>query len=177
MTGFGSSRQWLPAIGLAAAYVFAGLLGLSLGIAHGSATPVWPPTGIALAALLLFGRRLWPAITVGAFAVNLLTSAAPQRGFDELLGRGLAELHRFGAPRFGLDHDNFIGSLPQRNAEHATWAEFFWSERLEPQLQRAIASGLATARLRAGFERWLDAANFDATERQRRSLRECRSAT
>ena len=40
-----------------------------------------------------------------------------QRGFDAQLGRGLAELHRFGAPRFGWERGNFIGTLPQRNQE------------------------------------------------------------
>ncbi len=73
--------------------------------------------------------------------------------FDAQLGRGLAQLHRCGASRFGLDRDNFIGSLPQRNSANDSWAEFFWSERLEPQLSRAVAAGQATSRLRAGFER------------------------
>jgi fructosamine-3-kinase len=85
--------------------------------------------------------------------LELLTPGRPGRDFDERLGRALAQLHRFGAPGFGLDHDNFIGSLPQRNRSHATWADFFWSERLEPQLQRAVASGQASARMQAGFER------------------------
>jgi fructosamine-3-kinase len=95
------------------------------------------------------GREGEPCFLV----LELLRPAAPERGFDENLGRGLAELHRRGAPCFGLDHDNFIGSLPQRNKAHATWAEFFWSERLEPQLERAVVSGRATPRLRAGLER------------------------
>ena len=95
------------------------------------------------------GREGEPCFLV----LELLTSAAPRGNFDEQLGRGLAQLHRFGAPGFGLDHDNFIGSLPQRNRAHGSWAEFFWSERLEPQLDRAVASGRATPRLRAGLER------------------------
>ena len=61
---------------LAAAYVGSGMLGLGLDIAHDSATPVWAPTGISLAALLLYGRWLWPAVAVGAFAVNTLDSAS-----------------------------------------------------------------------------------------------------
>lgn len=85
--------------------------------------------------------------------LELLRSGRQGRDFDERLGRGLAQLHRFGAPGFGFDGDNFIGSLPQRNAAHATWAEFFWSERLEPQLKRAVQSGRASARMRDGFER------------------------
>ena len=95
------------------------------------------------------GREGEPCFLV----LELLTPARRERDFDERLGRGLAQLHRFGAPGFGLDHDNFIGSLSQRNRSHATWAEFFWSERLEPQLSRAVAAGRASARLRAGFER------------------------
>jgi len=41
---------------------------------HASASPVWPPAGIALAAILLVGYRAWPAIFVGAFLVNLTTA-------------------------------------------------------------------------------------------------------
>ncbi len=44
--------------------------GLKLGAVSGLATLVWPPTGISLAALLIFGFRLWPGITLGAFFVN-----------------------------------------------------------------------------------------------------------
>lgn len=73
--------------------------------------------------------------------------------FDERLGRGLAALHRFGAPTFGLDHDNFIGRLPQRNASAPTWAEFYRERRLLPQLERALERGLAPQELRTGFER------------------------
>jgi len=85
--------------------------------------------------------------------LELLTSGRPARDFDEQLGRGLAELHRAGAEGFGLSFDNFIGSLPQRNRAHDTWADFFWYERLEPQLTRAVAAGQASSRMRTGFER------------------------
>jgi len=43
---------------------------LRLALVRGQVTPIWPPTGIALVGLLLFGRRSWPGITVGAFLVN-----------------------------------------------------------------------------------------------------------
>ena len=89
----------------------------------------------------------------GFLVLELLTPARPQPDFDERLGRGMAELHRFGAPRFGWERANFIGTLPQRNEQHDTWADFFWYERLEPQLKRAVAAGLCSARLRTGFER------------------------
>lgn len=65
----------LPLIGiLAVAYFVAGKLGLMLASLHASASPVWPPAGIALAATLLFGYRVWPAIFVGAFLVNVTTA-------------------------------------------------------------------------------------------------------
>ena len=86
-------------------------------------------------------------------ALELLVSRGRRPSFDEELGQGLAALHRFGAPRFGLDHDNFIGSLPQSNRPAARWVDFFRAERLEPQLARAVSSGRADRDLRRGFER------------------------
>ena len=54
---------------------FAGAeLGLSLASVHSNVTPVWPPTGIAIASLLIFGRQVWPGIFAGALTANLLTS-------------------------------------------------------------------------------------------------------
>src|SRR6187455_328364 len=61
---------------LTAVYFLAGRLGLSFAFVNASASAVWPPTGIAVAALLMFGMRTWPAVTVGAFLVNLSTSGA-----------------------------------------------------------------------------------------------------
>ncbi|MHB8733338.1 MAG: MASE1 domain-containing protein [bacterium] len=59
---------------LAAAYFLAAKAGLRLAFLHPSATPVWPPTGIAIAALLLRGPRAWPGVFLGAFAANLTTA-------------------------------------------------------------------------------------------------------
>src|SRR5262245_30790241 len=65
----------LPAIGaLTLIYIVAGKLALKLAFVNASASPVWPPAGIALAALLVLGYRVWPAIFVGAFAVNFWTT-------------------------------------------------------------------------------------------------------
>src|SRR5256885_2496314 len=63
-------------LGLAAIYLLAGKLGLLLAFVHASATAVWPPTGIALAAFLLLGYRVWPGIFLGAFLVNLTTAGS-----------------------------------------------------------------------------------------------------
>jgi len=56
---------------LATAYFLTARLGLSLGAVSGVATSVWPPTGISLAALLLFGNGLWPGIACAAVLANL----------------------------------------------------------------------------------------------------------
>jgi PAS domain S-box-containing protein len=64
------------ATGLAvtAAYVLAGKVGLSLAFVNASASAVWPPTGIALAAFLILGNRIWPGVLLGAFLVNVTTA-------------------------------------------------------------------------------------------------------
>ncbi len=61
---------------LAGAYVGVGKASLLLASLHPNASPVWPPTGLALAALLLLGVRYWPAILVGAFIVNVTTEGS-----------------------------------------------------------------------------------------------------
>jgi fructosamine-3-kinase len=75
--------------------------------------------------------------------------------FDEQLGRGLAALHRTGAPHFGLDHDNFIGRLAQANGPLPTWAAFYRERRLLPQLRLAVDSHRASTAMRQGFEHLL----------------------
>ena len=62
--------------GLAAVYLLAAKLGLMLAFVHASATAVWPPTGIALAAFLVFGYRVWPGIFVGAFLAHIATAGS-----------------------------------------------------------------------------------------------------
>src|SRR5260370_9225389 len=64
----------LPLIGiLAVIYFVAGKLGLMLASLHASASPVWPPAGNPLAALIFLRYRPWPAIFFGAFLVNVTT--------------------------------------------------------------------------------------------------------
>ena len=66
---------WQAAL-VAVAYFVAGKLGLQLAFVHASATGVWPPTGIALAAFLILGYRVWPAILCAAFLVNVTTAGS-----------------------------------------------------------------------------------------------------
>src|SRR5262245_12598897 len=65
----------LRVVALAAVYFVTARLGLTLAFAHGSVTPVWPPAGIAVAALLLGGSRLWIGVYVGALLANVTTGA------------------------------------------------------------------------------------------------------
>jgi len=60
---------------LAAIYVAVARLGLKLDPVSRFATLVWPPTGVSLAALVLFGRNLWPGVFLGAAVVNVMTGA------------------------------------------------------------------------------------------------------
>jgi signal transduction histidine kinase len=70
------NRTYVARIGaLGIIYFSTATLGLSLDAVSGVAAAVWPPTGIALAALLLGGCRLWPGIAFGAFFVNVSAGA------------------------------------------------------------------------------------------------------
>ena len=51
---------------LTAVYFLGGLLGKETAFLSGSVALVWPPAGIALAAILLFGYRFWPGVALGA---------------------------------------------------------------------------------------------------------------
>ena len=83
----------LPLIGiLIVIYFIAGKLGLMLASLHASASPVWPPAGIALAAILLLGNRVWPAIFIGAFLVNATTAGNIATSFAIATGNMLEAL-------------------------------------------------------------------------------------
>ncbi|HZI89546.1 MAG TPA: MASE1 domain-containing protein, partial [Candidatus Polarisedimenticolia bacterium] len=79
----------LACLAVAAAYVAAGILGLSLASVNKSATAVWPPTGIALAAFLVLGFRIAPGVFLGAFLTNLLTAGSPATCLGIALGNTL----------------------------------------------------------------------------------------
>lgn len=75
-------------------------------------------------------------------ALEWIDRGVPAHDHDETLGRALAGVHRAGAAGFGLDHDNYIATIPQPNGATATWAEFYWSRRLEPLARRCADAGL-----------------------------------
>lgn len=74
---------------LAAVYIAAGRLSLLLAFANDNASPVWPPTGLAIGALLILGLRAWPAIALGAFVVNLTNSGDVVAAFLIAVGNTL----------------------------------------------------------------------------------------
>ena len=83
----------LPLIGIVTVvYFVAGKLGLQLALLNASASAVWPPSGIALAALLLLGYRVWPAIFLGAFLVNLTTAGSVPTSLGIAAGNTLEAL-------------------------------------------------------------------------------------
>src|SRR5437899_1127263 len=77
---------------VAAAYFFTAQLGLQLAVVHRQVTPVWPPTGIALVAILVLGVRIWPAIALAALAVNIPLGPNPVGAGVIAAGNTLAPL-------------------------------------------------------------------------------------
>src|SRR5580698_5199628 len=90
---------------VAVAYVIAAKLGFTLAFTTKQVTAVWPPTGIALAALLLWGYRVWPGIWIGAFASNALSSEPLWTAAAIATGNTLAPVFGyFLLQRFGFDN-------------------------------------------------------------------------
>jgi protein-ribulosamine 3-kinase len=85
------------------------------------------------------------AADAGDFSFLMLefieTGSANDESFKNL-GEGLARLHSNSQNYFGLDHDNYIGSLAQSNKKHEDWISFFAEERIAPQLRLAFDSNL-----------------------------------
>lgn len=110
MTRSRAARRLAVLAGLAGIYFVAGKLGLRLAFVNASATAVWPATGIALAACLLFGLWVWPGILLGAFLVNLTTTGSVATSIGIGVGNTLEAIagayliDRFAGGRGALDH-------------------------------------------------------------------------
>ena len=84
------------------------------------------------------------AVTINDYAYLLLQyieTGVSSRNFWNDFGTKLADIHRNTSDYFGLDHDNYIGSLVQKNSYHPDFFSFFISERIEPQLKEARNKG------------------------------------
>ncbi|HEX6880094.1 MAG TPA: SpoIIE family protein phosphatase [Terriglobales bacterium] len=86
-----------------AAYLLAGEIGLAVPFTSANVSPLWPPAGLALAAILIYGKRVWPAVALGAFAVNYFS------GLPYLAALGIAAGNTLGA----LCGASFLIRLPR----------------------------------------------------------------
>jgi protein-ribulosamine 3-kinase len=85
--------------------------------------------------------------------LNYVDSARGSHDFWEDFGKRLAGMHSHKAEKFGLDHDNYMGSLYQHNAFQDTWTGFFVAERLERQVKMAREEGKISRQDVTAFER------------------------
>ncbi|HEY6882032.1 MAG TPA: fructosamine kinase family protein, partial [Polyangiales bacterium] len=76
------------------------------------------------------------AVDAEFLVLEYVAPGARRRDFDARLGRGLATLHRAGAPYFGHARDNFIANLPQVNTPAPSFAAFYREHRLGPLVDR-----------------------------------------
>ncbi len=105
-------RFWASIVLITVIYFAAGKFGLMLAFRFPSASPVWPPTGIAIAVFLLLGFRFWPSVLIGAFLVNILTAGsfgtsitiAIGNTLEGLVGAFLIKRFAGGAKAFGQVH-------------------------------------------------------------------------
>jgi PAS domain S-box-containing protein len=108
-------NRWLPVAQIAAlalAYFAAAWAGIVIGAHNEHATAVWPPSGIAVAVLVVGGKRLWPGVAVGAFAIEWFVGMPPLIAVGMAAGNTLAtvtavvllERLRFRAALDGVRH-------------------------------------------------------------------------
>lgn len=74
--------------------------------------------------------------------MEYIENSSENKNFAELFARSLAELHRASQENYGLDHDNYIGSTPQKNTFEKDGIVFFRDQRIEFQRQLARRAGL-----------------------------------
>lgn len=70
-------RTTLTMLAVAVAYYATAKVGLVLALVKGQVTPLWLPTGIAVAALLMSGHKIWPGIALGALTANIALDSGP----------------------------------------------------------------------------------------------------
>lgn len=92
---------------------------------------------VAVPEVIAYGQRAQRAYVL----MEYIQSPRPQASYWENLGSKLAGLHRHTQSGFGLDHDNYLGSLRQSNEAHANWVDFFIEKRLRVQAGLAWYNG------------------------------------
>jgi PAS domain S-box-containing protein len=73
---FKSLSYWLQVFAVALVYIVAAKIGLSFATVNENVSPIWPPSGVAIASVLIFGIRVWPGVLLGALLANYFTSIA-----------------------------------------------------------------------------------------------------
>lgn len=136
---FADWRHWLLIAGIALFYFVCGRIGLSLPAAEGAVALVWPPSGIGVAAVLLFGMRIWPAVWLAALAVNWTF------GLPLFVAMGVATGNTLQAliARFLLDrHDSRTATDPFSSIRHSL--DFVLRAVLLASIVSATIGALAT---------------------------------
>ncbi|MCA1751690.1 MAG: fructosamine kinase family protein [Cryomorphaceae bacterium] len=85
-------------------------------------------------------------------AMEFIQSTAEAPDYWEQFGAELARMHRYSADHFGLDYDNYMGSMVQLNKRSEKWADFFVEQRLLPQIKAARDAGKADQAMVRGFD-------------------------
>jgi integral membrane sensor domain MASE1 len=135
-------------IGVGLTYFVLAKSGLALALIHPSASAIWPPTGFAIAAIVLWGYRVWPAIFLAAMIANAATtgsigaaiSIATGNSLEALVGAALINVWSNGRNTFSTPHgvakfavicvvlatpiSATVGSTTLAIAGHAQWANF-----------------------------------------------------
>src|SRR5262245_39007609 len=134
-------------VAVAAACLAAGKLGLAVASVHPSATAVWAPTGIALAAFLRLGPRVWPAVFCAAFLVNVTTAGSIATSIGIALGNTLeAAVGAYLVMRFAPASPSF--SRP---------ADVFTFTALAALVSPAVSAFFGVTSLAlGGYARWAD---------------------
>jgi protein-ribulosamine 3-kinase len=91
--------------------------------------------------------------------LEFIAEGEKNRDASSILGTTLAKMHRVTNQTFGLDYDNYIGSLKQSNKAHFTWPDFFINERIEPQIEIAYSKNLMNKAIRQKFEKFFQVIN------------------
>jgi len=88
----------------------------------------------------------------GYLLQEFITEGRSEPTSAQEFGQALAAMHQHHEDRYGLDHDNYIGKLPQSNDWHDNWIDFFVEERMKPQLKMATDAGKLGSSTVARFE-------------------------
>lgn len=104
----------------------------------------------------IYGFQTVPEENITYLVMEFLEPQKPRNTFFERFGRQLARLHANVNDSYGLDHDNYIGRLPQDNSPSVDWITFLTERRLRPQFEMAVDSAQLPATLIQNFERLMD---------------------